>query len=167
MRCESCRNRLTIHFKSKQQLPILLGKSRHITNIEHITVSGYSAGRITYNNFIPYIKTGMLCTSTQDTGYFYLSPQGSTPVRRELPATTRGCSATSIHLLWTITYEMPILTTVAHTNRQHCPIVTRVLYDYCVCNGFRDWIINKHFRNSEHHLLSSMSSGEHPLRVDT
>ena len=34
-----------------------------------------------------------------------------------------------------------------------------------MCNGYRDWIINKHFRNSEHHLLSSMSSGEHPLRV--
>ena len=25
----------------------------------------------------------------------------------------------------------------------------------------------KHFRNGEHHLLSSMSSGEHPLRVGT
>ena len=35
------------------------------------------------------------------------------------------------------------------------------------CNGYRIWIINKQFRNSEHHLLSSMTSGEHPLRVGT
>ena len=56
----------------------------------------------------------------------------------------------------------------------HCP--DRIRHPICFartqswsrapdCSGYRDWIINKHFRNSEQHVLSSMSSGEHPLRA--
>ena len=58
-----------------------------------------------------------LFKNARQTECFYLSPQGSPPVRRELPATTRGCKATTTHLLWTITHEIPIPTTVPHTNR--------------------------------------------------
>ena len=35
------------------------------------------------------------------------------------------------------------------------------------CNRYRIWIIKQTLRNSEHHLLNSMSSGEHPRRVCT
>ena len=52
------------------------------------------------------------------------------------------------------------------TRRRHATLSHKIQYIH-ECNGYKIWIVNKHFRNSEHHLLSSMSSGEHPLRVGT
>ena len=52
-----------------------------------------------------------------------------------------------------------------------CNNMNFLTVEYCIdqdlCNGYRIWIIKQALRNSEHHLLNSMSSGEHPLIVGT
>ena len=55
----------------------------------------------------------------------------------------------------------------ARFEMSRCWIIDRSIFVMSICNRYGIWIINKHFRNSEHHLMSSMSSGEHPLRVGT
>ena len=81
-------------------------------------------------------------------------PNGSN--RHDLPAILAHIKATKIAYCFLLMYACIISTHVYHD----------IVFVY-ICNGYRIWIINKHFRNSEHHLLSSMSSGEHPLRVGT
>ena len=48
-----------------------------------------------------------------------------------------------------------------------CPPVLILLYKLHMCSGYRDGINNNTSVIVKHHLLDSMSPGEHPLRVGT
>ena len=64
--------------------------------------------------------------TTRETAWLTASPQGLLPVLARISTVARACQATSVHLLWTISTNTHIPTTVAHNNRIYLSIATHV-----------------------------------------
>ena len=81
-------------------------------------------------------NTSALVKSTHQTESLHLSPQeAATGPAGVSHNDTRGCYATSDHILWPIPHEIPNPQNNNQTYIQHCPIATnrRTVCCYCFC----------------------------------